>query len=188
MVTREQTESRTRYTLAAFHAFADQPENAGRLLELIDGEIAEKVGSFTPSQIAALILIELGIYLKSNPIGRVTGADGSYTISEDNEFIPDVAYISKVRLPERPEREAPIPPDLAVEVKSPTDRLRALRRKAERYLEAGTRLVWLVLPDDQSIEVYMPDADVLVLRPGDTLDGGEVLPGFTLAVSAIFEG
>lgn len=94
MSIREQPETRTRWTLAQFHDFTARPENSDRLFELIDGEIVEKAGSFTPSEIAARIVIEIGIYLKTNRIGYVTGADGSYTMSETDEFIPDVAYIS----------------------------------------------------------------------------------------------
>lgn len=187
MVIRDQPETKTRYTLAEFHTFANDPDNADKLYELIDGEIVEKMGSFTPSQIAATISMFINLWARETRLGYVTGADGSYTISDENEFIPDVAYISKERMPERPPREAPIPPDLAVEVKSPNDRLRAMRRKAETYLERGTKLVWLVFPDTQTVEVYAMDADVVEYKVGDTLTGGEVLPGFTLAVEDIFE-
>ena len=76
---------------------------------------------------------------------------------------------------------------MAVEVKSPTDSKRELRRKAEKYLAFGTRLVWLVFPDEEVVEVYLPDRDVETLKPGDTLDGGDVLPGFSLPVRSLFE-
>lgn len=75
-------------------------------------------------------------------------------------------------------------PDLAVEVKSPDDSLRALRDKARYYLANGCRLVWLVLPDKQIIEVYT--ADKQPLTEADTLTGGEVLPGFALPVRQVF--
>jgi Uma2 family endonuclease len=107
-------------------------------------------------------------------------------MSETDAFNPDVGYISKARLPDMPEREAPVPLDFAVEVKSPTDSKRELRRKAEKYMTYGTRLVWLVFPDEQVIEVYLADQDVRTLALADTLDGADVLPGFTLAVSAVF--
>lgn len=174
------------YTLDEYHSIIDMPENRDRILELIDGELVEKMPSFTPSRIASRISYKFNRYLEDHPIGYVTGEAGGYIMSNEFVFNPDVGYISKVRLPEEPEREAPVPPDLAVEVKSPTDSKRAMRRKAERYLELGTRVVWLVFPDEQEIEVYLPDEDVKTLRVGDTLDGGEVLPGFTLSVSELF--
>lgn len=181
-----------RYTVEEFAAIADAPENANRLLELIEGEIVEKMPSFTPSEIAARIIYFFIAYLVQNPIGRVTGADGSYIMDEANEFIPDVAYISKERMPERPSRKAPIPPDLAVEVVSPTDSIRDVQRKAQKYLRLGTRMVWIVYPDDQSVDVCLPDPEtpdgmrVRVVRADGVLDGGEVLPGFSLAVKDIF--
>lgn len=174
------------YTLDEYHRIIDMPENQDRILELIDGELVEKMPSFTPSRIASRISYKFNRYLEDRPIGYITGEAGGYIMSSEVVFNPDVGYISKVRLPEEPEREAPVPPDLAVEVKSPTDSKRAMRRKAERYLELGTRIVWLVFPDERVIEVYMPDEDVKTLAVNDTLDGGEVLPGFTLSVSELF--
>jgi Uma2 family endonuclease len=89
-------------------------------------------------------------------------------------------------MPNEPDREAPLPPDLAVEVMSPTDFKRSLRRKAERYLAFGTTLVWLVFPAAQTVEVYYRDQDVVTFGVNDTLDGMDVLPGFTLKISDIF--
>jgi Uma2 family endonuclease len=75
---------------------------------------------------------------------------------------------------------------MAVEVKSPTDSKREMRRKAEKYLAYGTRLVWLVFPDEQTVEVYVPDEDVKMVGIEGILDGVNVLPGFALAVKDIF--
>ena len=173
-----------RYTLAEFHAFAEQPENRDRLFELINGEIVEKVASFSPSKVAMRIGRLIGNF--ADEIGYVTGADGSYILSPDYEFMPDVGYISKTSLPQEPEREVQGPPDLAVEVKSPTDSKRALRQKAEDYLRFGIKMVWLVFPEEKRVEVYEMDQDVLEFGIQDTLDGGEVLPGFGVAVREIF--
>ncbi|GIL13076.1 MAG: hypothetical protein BroJett038_17960 [Chloroflexota bacterium] len=174
------------YTLDEFHAFVERPENKNRLFELINGEIVEKVASFTPSRIALRIGHLFATYLDQHDIGYVTGADGSYILSPAYEVMPDVGYISKERLPQEPERAVEGPPDLAVEVKSPTDSKRELRQKAEVYLRFGTKIVWLVFPDEQRVEVYVPDDDVREFDMNGTLDGGEVLPGFALPVSQIF--
>jgi Uma2 family endonuclease len=174
------------YRSDEFLALENLPDNAGRILELIDGEIVEKLPSFSPSRIAMLI----GHFLLNfaHNLGYVTGADGGYVMSERDVFNPDVGYISKERLPVLPEREVPVPPDLAVEVKSPTDTKRALRLKVERYLAAGTRLVWLVFPEERVVEVYRPSEDVHSVGIDGVLDGGDVLPGFTLKVRDIFAG
>ena len=173
-------------TTADFRALEDLPENANRILELIEGEVIEKIPRFVLSKLAARIATYIGMYLLQNDIGHLTGADGGYVISESDTFNPDVGYISKERLPVLPEREVLVPPDFAVEVKSPTDTRRALRRKAEKYLESGTRLVWLVFPESRTVEVYVPDKDDVPKGMDEILDGGEVLPGFQLAVKDIF--
>jgi Uma2 family endonuclease len=175
-----------RLTQADYRSFIDQPENADRIFELMDGEIVEKMPSFTPSKLSMRIGRFIGNYLDTQLLGYVTGEAGGYILSEQHTFNPDVGYISKARLPEIPEREVEGAPDLAVEVMSPTDRKRKMRNKAEIYLLYGTKIVWLVFPDTQMVEVYTPDADVVEKGVDDTLDGGEVLPGFTLTVRSIF--
>jgi Uma2 family endonuclease len=173
-------------TLDEFHAFCELPENRDHLFELIDGEIVKKMASFEPSNIAAEIIFQFKQWLMTNPIGRVTAPDGSYILSSEHEFTPDVGYISKARMPEKPLREVPMAPDLAVEVKSPTDSKPELRRKAKIYLEHGTQMVWLVFPDTQIVEVYVLGQDVVEVGIEGVLDGGAVLPGFTLAVQSLF--
>jgi Uma2 family endonuclease len=175
-----------RYTLAEYQTFVELPENKNRLFELIDGEIVEKVASFTPSKIAMRIGHLFSTFLDQHDLGYVTGADGTYVLSEAHSFMPDVGYISKISLPQEPEREVYGPPDLAVEVKSPTDSKREMRLKVEDYLRFGTKMVWLVFPEERRVEVYEPDQDVLELDINGVLDGGDVLPGFTLPVREIF--
>jgi Uma2 family endonuclease len=177
---------RTKLTTAQFLEWSERPENREHLFELIDGEVVEKVGSFEPSFIAGWILTFLNLYLLRNSIGYATGADGSYVISDDNTFMPDVGYISKVRMREKPRREVPMSPDFAVEVKSPTDSMREMRLKAEKYIAAGTTLVWLVFPESQTIEVYYGKQEVVTLGIADMLTGYDVLPDFSLAVKDIF--
>ncbi len=171
-------------TLEEFHIFCEQSENRDKLFELIDGDKVQKVPSFKPSQIAMRIGWFVGNF--SDDFGYVTGADGSYSLSEHDEFIPDVAFISKARLPQAPEREVIGAPDLAVEVKSPTDSKRQMRLKAEAYLRFGTKIVWLVFPDEQRVEVYLPNQDVVEVDIDGVLEGGDVLPGFTLKARDIF--
>jgi Uma2 family endonuclease len=174
------------YTSAEFSDLASLPENAGRILELVEGGIIEKMPSFVPSEIALNIGSFIKQYVREHHTGYVTAADGGYIMSGSDVFVPDVGYITRERLPQKPMREAPVPPDMAVEVKSPTDRKRDMRVKAEKYLAYGTRLVWLVFPEEQAVEVYTPDEDVKTIGIGGVLDGGDILPGFTLTVRDIF--
>lgn len=78
-------------------------------------------------------------------------------------------------------------PLLAVEIKSDANTYTDLRAKARKYIEHGTKMVWLAYPEKQIIEVYQPDVDDQLLTVTDTLDGGAALPGFSVPVRAIFE-
>ncbi|RMF82539.1 MAG: Uma2 family endonuclease, partial [Chloroflexi bacterium] len=71
--------------------------------------------------------------------------------------------------------------------KSPDDSITGLREKAQYYLRNGARMVWLVFPKQRIVEIYRPEHDVEILTADDTLDGGDVLPGFSLAVRDIFD-
>jgi Uma2 family endonuclease len=180
---------RKRYTVEEFEAFADAPENADRLFELIDGEIVEKVPTELHAVIAARISGELYIYLKLNPSAGRIAVEPRHKMPNDahNSRLPDVAFTSAERaLPIVKRGSVPQMPDLAIEIKSPDDSYTRMRKKAEYYLANGVRLVWLVFPEKQFVEVYRPDMDLDIKMLNETLDGADVLPGFTLAVKDIF--
>jgi Uma2 family endonuclease len=163
------------------------PEYADRIIELIDGELIEKMPSYVPSRLAARIGRYLDVYLDEHPLGGVTMPDGGYVLPSGDILIPDVAFVRREKLDPPPQREVLGAPDLAVEVMSPTDSLRKLRQKAERYLANGTALVWLVLPETRTVEVYDAAADdVVVLSESDTLTGGTLLTGLAIAVRDLF--
>ena len=92
---------------------------------------------------------------------------------------PDAAYIVRERIPPGPQFPSVIPiiPDLAVEIVSANDRASELRNKAEEYLAAGVRLVWVFWPEMRTVTVYTLDSEPRTLTADDTLDGGDVLPG-----------
>lgn len=176
-----------RYTLEEFDEFVRQPENADRLFEYIGGDIVEMVSMHLASQIGMFIGSMLTLFVAQHQLGWVTGADGGYIVSGE-KYIPDAAYISKKKQ-SRPSREAynPIPPDLAVEVLSPSNKPEEMRIKLVNYLLAGV-MVWMVDPDLRQIEVYVPGKPAQKLGIADVLSGGDVLPGFSLAVEKIFAG
>lgn len=101
---------------------------------------------------------------------------------------PDAAFIVKERVPkEKITTYCPVIPDLCVEVMSPEDRWPELMRKVEEYLDAGVKLVWVVVPPDRTVHVLQINAPVVIKGENDTLTGGSVLPGFECAVSELFE-
>jgi len=174
-------------TLEEFERFIAQPENRGYSFELINGEIIKKMPTEEHGVIAGIIVTEFNIYLRTNPIGRA-GVEVRHRIPEDrqNDLIPDVSFISTERALALTKKGAvPLMPDLVVEIKSPDDRNLEMREKALYYLKNGSRIVWLVFPAKQQVEVYTEDS-VQVFGVDDTLDGGEVLPGFSLDLSTLF--
>jgi Uma2 family endonuclease len=101
---------------------------------------------------------------------------------------PDTSFVRAERLPEGdyPEGFLEHPPDIAVEVVSPSDRMADVNAKVDEYIRSGTALVWVVEPRRRTVTVYRPDLSVQLLVEDDVLDGGDVLPGFNLPVSSIF--
>ncbi len=77
-------------------------------------------------------------------------------------------------------------PDLAVEIRSPGDRVSDILLKLDEYSQAGTRLAWVVLPEEQAVLVRTADGRLTVATIDDSLDGGDVLRGLALPVSELF--
>jgi Uma2 family endonuclease len=166
-------------------------ENADKNLELINGEIVEKMPSSTySSSLGMRIGIYVGIYLLKNPIAHITDGQGGYDINDINTYAPDVGVVLKSRIATLPhEGFAAVVPDLVFEVVSPSDLNQPNQRiipKREVYLSEGVRLLVYVYPERREFEVYEPDQPMRVLGMDDTLDCGAVLPGFTLAVKDVF--
>lgn len=168
------------------------PEVPGKRLELFDGELIELPGSTAIHNFISAVLYRLVFaFVEAHDLGVVATDGASFIIDRDPDVvrIPDVSFVSWDRIPGRklPRGYWPFPPDLAVEVVSPIDSAVEVRRKVNRYLQAGTRLVWLVWPDDRVITVYVGGTAPRDLYEGDELDGGDVLPGFRAPVSQVFD-
>ena len=172
-------------TVEEFDAYIQQPENAARLLEFIGGEIVEVVTNNYSSLVGMRIGARLLIFAEEHGLGYVTGEAGGYRVSGER-YLPDVGFISKARQPE-PCHDAynPNAPDLAVEVLSPNDKPENTRIKIGNYLAAGT-LLWVVNPETKTVEIYTPGQKTQRIGIDKVLDGGDVLPGFQLAVKDIF--
>jgi Uma2 family endonuclease len=100
---------------------------------------------------------------------------------------PDVAFYSHARVPEtRYDAGFWGAPDLAVEITSPSNRAPDVQEKVTDYLDAGVRLVWVVDPHTRTVTTHAPDATARILRSTDTLDGGDVLPGFRIPLAGFF--
>jgi Uma2 family endonuclease len=161
----------------------------GKLCELIDGTLVEKAMGYEESAIALRIAFLLQSFILPRKLGVVSGEAGMMRILRPRVRMPDVAYVSRERLPGGRVPKEPIPdlvPDLAVEVLSESNTPREISLKLREYLDAGVRLVWIVDPRLRTVEVHRPSAAPVSLTESETIDAGDVLPGFSVAVSEFF--
>jgi Uma2 family endonuclease len=175
---------------------------AGRRYEYVDGyavpmgpeieQNGEVIVSPTKSQhgeLSAEVGALMRNFVREHRLGKVFGAETGFVMDQQTGDIraADVAFVAKARVDQlKPDDWIPFPPDLAVEIISEHERAGQIRDKALQYMENGTRLLWLFYPDNRVIDIYRPGQPTLTLRPGDTLDGGDVIPGFTASVADIF--
>lgn len=157
--------------------------------ELVDGIPKEKgPESMEHSYISLNLGGELRAYVKSKKLGIVLESSASYRMVTENIRKPDVSFVTKDRLPEKRLSTKPFEgaPDLAVEVISPTDIWWEILEKLNQYFASGCRLVWLISPFDQTVLVYRADRPSHFLQVSDSLDGEDVIPGFTMPVAELF--
>ena len=140
-------------------------------------------------RIAGRLVARLGNYVQLHGLGTVL-VEAGYVLqlAPDTVRGPDVSFVSLARLPpERiPEQFIPGPPDLAVEILSPSSRWSDVEEKIADYFTGGARLVWIVDPEKQRVIVRYPDRAASVIAVGESLDGEDVVPGFTLGLAELF--
>lgn len=155
--------------------------------EYIKGElIPVPPTSMEHGKISVNLILPLGLYVRENRLGDVYVPDTGFKVGE-RILIPDIAFISTERIPDDLSKASPVPPDLAVEVVSPTDILHRVEEKAFVYLEAGTQLVWVLKPVSKTVTVYRSETDITLFTRDDTLTGEEVIKGFSCQVAELFE-
>jgi Uma2 family endonuclease len=137
---------------------------------------------------AGRLVKHLGAYLVQHPIGEICIAEGGFrTGPEESLRCPDAGYVSNERLADVPlDDYFPFAPDIAIEVWSPDNTEQEMNQKASDYLAHGARAVWVLRPRDRTVRVHRPDKPVEILRDGDLLTGDDILPGFSVAFSALF--
>lgn len=176
-------------TAQQFEEIIRSPDYAEKRLELVKGAlIVMSPASVLHGIIAGELLYHIRHYVGQNKLGRVTAAETGYILSEHTVRAPDVGFIAAGRIPPEGLPDTgftPFAPDLAVEVVSPGNTAAEIHRKVLDFLDAGTKLVWVVYPDTQSVEAHTPTG-ARTFRQNDTLDGGDVIPEFALPVADIF--
>lgn len=167
------------------------PRDEGRC-ELVKGELIRmSPASARHGQITGCLHSALHAHVAARGLGVVCAAETGFLLARDPDTVrgPDVSFVARERIPAGgvPEGYWPFAPDLAAEVISPGDTVEQVESKVQEYLAAGTRAVWVVHPKTQSVTVYRSLAEIRVVTGGEFLDGGEVVPGFRIRVSQLFE-
>ena len=160
--------------------------------ELIRGVLHKTMPSGQEhGEIAANTVIILGGFVKPKRLWRIIASAAGVLLERDPDTVrePDVAFISARQRPlgVRNAGYTEIPPELVVEIRSPGDSAFALVEKALMWLAHGVLIVWVINPDTRTVDVYRAGSPVETLADGDALDGGDAMPGFTCAVSDIFD-
>ncbi len=159
--------------------------------ELIRGALSETMpAGFRHGQIVVRLAARLHNFVDSKNLGILAASDSGVLLERDPDTVrePDVAFFSAAKIP----LDADVPgyaevaPDLVVEIVSPTDRLSAVNDKALMWLRYGVRLVWVVRPEERLVDVHRDGHPVVTLAEGESLDGHDVLPGFSCAVREVF--
>ena len=164
------------------------PEEAGQY-EWIDGHIREVS---EPWIVHGLVCTEVGTLLKNyvdaHQLGIIVSHDTLFLLQEEPRIVygPDLAFFDKSNLPRSLEGVCTIAPDLVVEVQSKSQRGGYMRKKATDFLRSGVRLVWVVDPMPHTVMRYRAGVEPVTLRASETLDGEDVVPGFSCPVADLF--
>ena len=165
------------------------PRGEGKRHELIRGVLIEKMPTGDPhgdSVTRATIL--LGNYSEENDFGVVRAGEPGYRLesSPDTVRAPDVAWIAPGRIPEGTQGYPALAPDLAVEVKSPSNSNPEMAAKAQMWLCYGSKVVLVLDPDNLTVRIYRPNAEPITIGEDAVLELGDLLPGFSAQVWRLF--
>jgi len=183
------TPTTTKYLTAEEFFQLPQPGDGSRR-ELVKGVIVTmSPPGFYHSLVCSRVDQLLGTFVYQHQLGYTGCNDPGVILERDPDTVrgPDVAFWCRERVTNvRQFSYTDVVPDLVVEVLSPNDVFTQVLRKVQEYFQAGVRVVWIVVPEDQGVAIYRPGQNPTLLAVNDTLSGEDVVPGFTCPVAALF--
>ena len=160
-----------------------QTEHPDHRLELVDkGIIVMSPSGYESEEVATGFAAHLWNWVQPQKLGRVTGSSAGFTLPNADLRAPDVSFVRAERLRRSPRSFAELAPDLMVQVRSPSDSLKALRKKIDDFLTLGTQVGILIDPAVRLVEIYRLGRDVEILRDGDVLTLPDLLSGWEVPV------
>ena len=174
--------------LLTIEEFERLPDDGWRM-ELVRGQVVrEPPGGFEHGDVAFEIGLLLRSFVKEHGLGKVVGTDSGFVLFDEPPTVraPDVAFVREDRLDFDRTRFAPLAPDLAVEVLSPSNTMSEIHDKVLDYLDAGSLLVWVVDPQSRTVTVYRSREEIRLIAADGEIDGADVLPGFRCQVTELF--
>jgi Uma2 family endonuclease len=138
------------------------------------------------------IILLMGPFVKEHRLGELYMPETIFTLSVQNNKVeamrkPDIAFVSASKVIANPAAYYFQAPDLAIEIVSPSDTPQVIHEKMTDYFTYGTQQMWLVYPKQQKIVVHFPDGTAHTYQKGESVPGGDLLPGFELKVADVFE-
>lgn len=163
-------------------------EDDGRSLELVRGEVVVMAdGGGLHGHVGNRVHKALNDFVTARRLGEVPLPGTGFRLAPDMVRKPDAGFVPASQwIDPPPVKWLPFAPALAVEIVSPSDRMAEVEAKAQEYLDAGTREVWVVSPFSKSVQVWRAGGAVLLLKGDDRLESPELLPGFSARVGDFF--
>ena len=154
---------------------------AGELIIMppVGGESGEREADY---------ITDLNIWNRQTKLGKVFSSSTVFKLPKGGDRSPDAAWVELERwnqlTPDQKKKFPPLCPDFVIELRSESDRLKPLQQKMQEYLASGLKLGWLINPQDQTVEIYRSNQDMVIVNLPTTLSGDDVLPGFVLKIKA----
>lgn len=160
-----------------------------RLYELVDGTLVEKAVGFRESVIGSFLGQRIGLHVTERDLGITAGPDGAFRLGGGQVRYPDVSFVRWQDVPGEAlpdEKLSNLVPTLAVEVLSESNTVGEITRKRREFFDRGCKLFWVIDPETATAEVYTSFDRMKLLDATGTLDGGKVLPGFSIPLADVF--
>jgi Uma2 family endonuclease len=156
-------------------------------IELEDGRISIVGPSdIVSSEISSRLIAFLFVWVNPRRLGRIFDSAGGFIMPDANLKAPDVSFVRAARLRQSPRYFGQLVPDLVVEIKSQSDRIKPIETKIVKFVELGAIVGLTIDPDEETVKIYRSSGEPQILQNGDILTIPELVPGWELPVSELW--